>query len=142
MPRGDVEVFDEFTPKLHDSTYGSAVGFDPALAIGLETAVPLWIAKLSPLTFEQRTRDRREAASLIATRGDALQFGARKSGTVAKVFNRLAYGLALLAYQPGGVTFAGLHFEADPEPPSPPRISPADAARLDEILADLRDLCK
>lgn len=58
---------------------------------------------------------RREAlAFYIGAHGDVLQFGGKK-GEAARAFNVLAEALALLSFSPGGVTFAGMHFEAPEE---------------------------
>lgn len=87
-----------------------------ALPIALEAAVPLWILELQRMSEVERDRVRmiwaREGADDIAFRGDVLQYGGGKRGDAAKAFNHLARGLAVLAFQPGGVDFAGLHFEA------------------------------
>lgn len=89
----------------------------PALTIGLEAAVPLWMLQLAQEPDETnrwaiRRRWARDAVEPIASRGDALQYGGKR-GEAAEVFNHLARALAALAFAPGGVTFAGLHWCAD-----------------------------
>lgn len=83
------------------------------LVLTLLVAVPLRIAELQRLRGETRARQvrwwAREAAGVVAHQGDMLQFGG-KPGQAAMVFNHLARGLAALAHQPGGVSFAGTHW--------------------------------
>lgn len=74
----------------------------------LQVAVPLWVEELRALAPEERAARAQEAALFIAAHGDDLQFGGPHC---REAFNRLAEGLALLSFQPGGVRFAGLHFE-------------------------------
>jgi hypothetical protein len=45
----------------------------------------------------------------VCTRGQA-------TFSAGEVFSHLARGLAIAAYQPGGISFAGLHWCADPHP--------------------------
>lgn len=92
-------------------------------AMGLfEVAVPLWIERLRPMTWEERMKVRDECLDVIA--GDkglggieCLATGTRpkKPGKAAEAFNAVAKALALGALQPGGVRFAGMHFEAAAE---------------------------
>ena len=121
---------------------------DSVLAISLEAAVPLWMARVLRLDPGERLRLAAEAGHVIASQGDTLQYGSNlkfghgarqmerhlaKAGrdekcgdpgcrcattgqpaySAGEVFNFLARGLACAAYQPGGVTFAGLHWCAD-----------------------------
>ena len=51
---------------------------------------------------------------------------AKNDTRVADVFNRLAEGLALASFQPGGVTFAGMHFEYEPDVPDEPSCNDVD----------------
>lgn len=78
----------------------------------LSLAVPLWIEKVRSYSEEVRLERARECGQVIAEKGDVLQFKSKKKGESAKAFNALAEGLACAAYQPGGITFAGMHFEA------------------------------
>lgn len=76
-------------------------------------AVPLWMHELRDCTEEQVIARAKGCAQVIAEKGDALQFKAKSASSrksTAHAFNRLAEGLACAAYQPGGVTFAGLHW--------------------------------
>lgn len=53
-----------------------------------------------------------EAGQYIAEHGDVILFKGKTKGETAKAVAQLARGLAVLAYQPGGVTFMGEHWEA------------------------------
>lgn len=86
---------------------------DIALVESLRFAVPMWVHELRDCTPEQRVARAKRCAQVVAEHGDALQFkgesaSARRSTRDA--FNRLAEGLALLAFQDGGVAFAGHHW--------------------------------
>lgn len=86
---------------------------DDLLSISLAAAVPLWIEQLKPLTPDQRIGRTGELAEIIASKGDAILYRSTKRGESAKAFNALAEGLAIGAFQPGGVTFAGQHYCAN-----------------------------
>lgn len=90
--------------------------FEPPAALipMLELAVPLWIDRIRQEAWseEHRLGRAKVCAQVVAEKGDVLQFGSKTKGEAANVFNRLAEGLACAAYQPGGVKFAGLVFEA------------------------------
>jgi len=98
---------------------GEGLRGNPALdvlLITLELAVPMRITELLRMTSTQRESVRmvwaKAAAQAIASQGDVLQYGSKKRGEAAKVFNRIAMGLAAAAFQPGGITFAGCqHWE-------------------------------
>ena len=80
----------------------------------IQTAVPLNIAEIKakggPNDFQWDWA--REFADELGSLGDILQFKGEKPGQTANVMNRFTYALAILAFAPGGVTFAELHFEA------------------------------
>lgn len=91
----------------------------------LSIAVPGWIDKLRPLSWDDLRARADRAADVIAS-GDSMERarahrGKVKSGAVAAEFNAIAEALACLAFLPGGVRFYRLHFEAHPpgDPPSP-----------------------
>lgn len=84
-----------------------------ALMETLALAVPLWMLDLYYRTPEQRCAIARRCSQVLAERADNLMFGNKKKGETAQVFNALAEGLAVAAYQPGGVTFAGRHWCTD-----------------------------
>jgi hypothetical protein len=103
--------------RRHDNDLKSYLDSHPSadvLRISLEAAVPLWIDQLSRMPERDRERTRmawaHEAADVIGSKGDALQYGGKR-GEAANAFNHLARGLAVGAFQPGGISFAGLHFE-------------------------------
>lgn len=79
------------------------------LAASLSVAVPLWIERARSWDGSKRAERQAACAQYVAEHGDVILF--RAVGT-AQAFNRLAEGLALLAFAPGGVTFAGGHWEA------------------------------
>lgn len=100
------------------------------LEIMLGAAVPLRIAELAgrgadgrayavaQLSCGQQLIDGpcpcRGLADIIAVHADLI---ARSEPGAALAFNAVARGLALCAYLPGGVTFAGMHWQAeDPQP--------------------------
>ena len=91
----------------------AALEREPALGL-LQVVVPMWISDLRSYPEEQRLEIAREAGQYIAEHGDDLMFRS-KPGKSAEAFNQLAKGLAAAAYQPGGITFAGMHFCTDHE---------------------------
>jgi hypothetical protein len=80
------------------------------LSITLSMAVPLWIEELRPLTDEQRLARASGLADIIGSQGDIILYPSGKKGETAKAFNALAEGVAIGAFQPGGVTVFGQHF--------------------------------
>lgn len=82
----------------------------PALGL-LEVAVPMRIAEMRTLAEGDRQGLAAEAGQFIAEHGDDLMFRSKK-GRSAAAFSQLVTGLAALAFSPGGVTFAGMHWEA------------------------------
>lgn len=82
------------------------------LCTSLQVAVPLWIEELKHQPLDRVLARAPECAQTVAEKGDILQFGSKKKGETAKVFNQLAEGVAILAFAPGGVRCFGLHFEA------------------------------
>lgn len=81
------------------------------LKICLSAAVPLWIFQFKQLTEAERLQIAHDAAPVVAEKGDVLQFGSKKKGAQAAVFNHFARGVAAAAFQPGGITVMGMHFE-------------------------------
>lgn len=74
------------------------------LPIALSAAVPLKIADLAGYSPDARALLARDSADTIAAHGDDLQYGGKDC---APTFAALVRGLAVGAYQPGGITFAG-----------------------------------
>lgn len=75
----------------------------------LQVAVPLRIQEVAAWSWRRRIDEARACADVVAAHGDDLLFGGRHT---ADAFNKLALGLACMAYVPGGVTFLGDHWEA------------------------------
>lgn len=93
----------------------------PLMRLFLCTSVPMWIHETRFWRAEYREQKAHElgeelAASqaLVADDNPEGRAGKGEQGDVAAGFNLLAQGLALLAYCPGGVVFAGQHWEAAP----------------------------
>lgn len=87
------------------------------LRMSVQVAVPLEIAKLKatggPNKFQwDWTRD---FADVLGERGDILQFAEGRKGETATLFVQFVHALAILSFLPGGVEFAGIHFEAKAE---------------------------
>jgi len=87
---------------------------NPALGL-LTVAVPMWIDQIRAehLTDDQRIARAKRCGDHIAHHGDAILYRDKKT---PQAFNALAEGLALAAFQPGGVSFAGMHWEATTDP--------------------------
>jgi hypothetical protein len=85
------------------------------LRIALQAAIPLHIDKIREWSFKQRGDAAAECSQVIAEHGDDLMYGGNHC---VDAFNKLALGLACSAYQPGGITFLGDHWEVqqDQEP--------------------------
>lgn len=77
----------------------------------LQVAVPCWIEVLRHSSPAQRMERAVECARYVAEHGDDVLFRGGKDGRSAEAFNRLAEGVALCAFAPGGVTVFELHFE-------------------------------
>jgi|SRR5882724_451391 len=80
---------------------------DISLTETLRFVVPLQIRDLQRYDARTRRGLAREDAVNVGSHGDALLFGGKHSRLA---FNALSRGLAAAAYEPGGVTFAGLHW--------------------------------
>jgi hypothetical protein len=83
----------------------------PALGL-LAVAVPVAIAEIAHLDTGQRLELARQCSQHVAEHGDNLMFRSAP-GRSATAFAHLARGLAAAAYQPGGITFAGMHWCTD-----------------------------
>ena len=81
------------------------------LATALSAAVPMWIESLKDHPWEYINKRAKECSQVIAEKGDVILFRG-KGGETAEAFNRLAEGVACLAFVPGGVTLFGQHWEA------------------------------
>ncbi len=104
-----------------------------ALAIALSAAVPLWILEVRSMTPLERATRAAECAAIVSMgekqdeirgrhgAGPALlangaQARGSNEGGPSAVFNAIACGLAILSYEPGGIRYAGMHWETKPGP--------------------------
>jgi hypothetical protein len=93
-----------------------AEAIDSLLAISLDVSVTLRIAELQysggpsdeDILWLANYRDSRE----ISTSADELIFRGPTAGKAAALFNNFARALSLLAFQPGGIRFAGSRYVA------------------------------
>lgn len=81
----------------------------------LSLAVWVEVPHMARCGFAFRKRLIADAPDLIGGKGDVFQFSGGKKGEIAKVFAAVARGLAVLALQPGGVTFDGIKYQACPQ---------------------------
>ncbi len=107
------------------------------LAVSLEAAVPLWIIKWRNARPEHRIARAQACAEVVTAHGDSILYKSKRhaprwqdahgkpgdedyqpatkisdgSPGSASAFNHLAEGIALAAYQPGGITIFGHHWE-------------------------------
>ena len=86
--------------------------------IALSASVPLRIMELQARggPDESDYRRAREASDIIGSQADVMLFRGGKPGQAADCFNATAFGLAVLAFCPGGVTFMGIRFCASHSP--------------------------
>lgn len=86
----------------------------PALLATLEVAVPLRIAELQARGGPKDSDFERVKGytELITGGADGMLFTGNKRGHAAYVFNCVADALSVMAFVPGGVKFAGEHWEA------------------------------
>lgn len=88
-----------------------AEGLSENLAAALLVAVPLRMQEIALWTSQRRANDAAWAMELMraGAAGDVLLYGG-EPGRPAAAFAALTRGLAALAYEPSGVTVAGLHW--------------------------------
>jgi hypothetical protein len=111
------------------------------LVASLQAAVPLWILQMRHLSFDERKRRAEECSQIVAEKGDIILFRSEKRGETAKAFSALAEGIAVLAFQPGGVKVFGCHWEAEKilrevNFEVDPAASDADRTEVTEISVD------
>lgn len=112
----------------------------------LKLAVPMHMAELRHCSPDALTAIASEAATVVGSHGDALQFGGQHC---AEAFNALARGMAAAALVAwGGITWQGLHWCTIPGCSNPyadhPNPWPAPPAPSHRPVADVRlpdDLC-
>lgn len=78
----------------------------------LQLAVPMWIDQMRRYPWEHIQERAKVCSQHIAEHGDLILFKGKKKGESAEAFNRLAEGVACLAFVPGGVKLWGSHWEA------------------------------
>jgi hypothetical protein len=113
-------------PPLSDSTLlrmrieESSKQMDPITSACLGVAVPMWIERMRhwlPREIEQRAHALVEITAhdqaVAAMVDDAARASTKRHqpGQLGKAFNAIAEGLACLAHCPGGIVFAGHHWE-------------------------------
>ena len=83
------------------------------LIISLQCAVPLFIAEIKQMGYIPPSCQNlvNEIADILTSEGDVLLYGETK-GKPAQIFNKLAKAIAFMAFQPGGISILGMHFEA------------------------------
>lgn len=81
------------------------------LEVTLAVSVPLWIERWRKQPVEARMERAKVCAQHIAEHSDLILYRSKKKGETAQAVNMLAEGLALLSFAPGGVKFAGQHWE-------------------------------
>lgn len=86
---------------------------DLLLRLTIGVAVPLLIADLKRIggPTEYNMEQVRSYSHILGAEGDTILYKSNKKGQTARNTNILCEALAVLSFCPGGVTFAGLHFE-------------------------------
>lgn len=116
-PMGRPSTVDEW--QLASAACDPSPQFTLMLA-SLELAVPQWQERLLAYGEGGRRIRSRVCVDALSCRADILQYGIpaggrrKDDGRVAEVFNRLAEGIALGSFQPGGVRMFGRHWEYGP----------------------------
>lgn len=113
------------TPEMHARMQGidTEAQRRELLLASLQILVPLWIDHARGWTPEQRCARAHEASGVLAMgehcdelRGrhgnGPASFANGSPGGSGAMLNSLAMGIALLALQPGGIDYAGAHWEA------------------------------
>lgn len=125
-PDGDLRVaeIERWEAQIRQAQADAAMHGAPTpgggLAEALGLAVPLWIWHYRRAWPEVRADRARHCAKVVVAHGDDLLY--HTPSATGPVFNRLAEGIALLAFQPGGVRLFGQHWHATPEDGEPPTI--------------------
>lgn len=85
----------------------------------LTEAVPAAVAAVAGWSAERRRKEADGYVDAIACGADVLladpQAARRAEISAGQVRDAIVYGLAILAHRPAGVTFAGLHWHANPD---------------------------
>ena len=85
------------------------------LSISMSCAVPLYIMQIKQKggVSEEDFQKAKECSTLLASKGDVLQYGGGKKGEVADVFNKTAFAIAVLSFCPGGIKIFGQHYMSE-----------------------------
>lgn len=89
------------------------------LAEGLRFAVPLHMLELRNVPAERRRFEMPRGWLEALGMADTIMFSSRNWKATARTFNAYARGLAVLAYEPGGVSLLGVHWCASDHPGCP-----------------------
>lgn len=97
---------------------------DATTKMCLGLAVPIWIDRMRYWRPDYRVQVAHDLVEIIAfdqgvaamvDRDAMLSSKRRRPGELGKAFNAVAQGLACLAFCPGGIVFAGCHWEVTTE---------------------------
>lgn len=118
------------------------------LTESLRAAVPVWREQIAAMTHDEFRvfvdEHRRADVLSLCQKGDLLLYGGGSKGEVAEAFNALARTVAALSFNPGGATFAGLHWcqdhgacSAGPDPLAVVEDLPADSVAAERYESAL-----
>lgn len=108
-----------------------------ALLPALQMSVPLFMAQMIGWDDVQLAHAATVCGEIVAAEGDNILFKSVRKGDSARAFNALAQGLAVLAFAPGGVDFAGEHWQAGELMEAAPTVPLRRTLRDIEVREDL-----
>lgn len=84
------------------------------LRAALRVAVPMWVERFhdEKKTVLELLDVAHQAGSVVAEKGDILEFGSKRQGAAAEAFNALARGMAAALLVSGPFDALGAHWEA------------------------------
>jgi len=82
-----------------------------SLSVTLATAVPLWIERWKRRPVKEREARLPVCSQYITENADRILFKSMSGQTHEMGVAMIAEGLALLSFQPGGIDFAGMHWQ-------------------------------
>lgn len=110
------------------------------LAEWLRFAVPLHIARLRGVPADRRRFYLPHGWHGLVSMADSMMFPSRfkgaKKGRAELASNLYARGLAVLAYEPGGVTLFGAHFCTAPHDGCPADWTPREPLHVAAVMAE------
>ena len=89
-----------------------------SLQMCLALAVPLWLERARGCSPAELAAMAEESSRVLAGSGGVLQRGGQVADA-ARVLSHLARGIAITAFGPDGITFAGMHWCAHGHPGCP-----------------------